>query len=407
MKHIILFKGGVETLEFFSIEMARTFRQQGYDIFWFDLIFCTESSKKLKSCYSEWMKEASSVYALTFNFGGLAGEEGLYTPDGVSFWDETNIRVYNIVVDHPLYYHKYEKFLPDNYIQLGIDRNHVRYMDTFFPKIQNAFFPLAGTGLYSQELNGIDKPFIPWKDRKIDILFTGNYTPLEQLVSYLAGMDEEYKQFYINMVKELMEHPKLLVEDVAKQYLEREIGRGLTIEELKPCMPNMMFVDLSIRFYYRAKVLQTLLDDGMKVHIIGAGWDLLECRHPENMILHGNQSSQACLDAIAQAKISINVMPWFKDGAHDRIFNSMLNGAISLSDDSCYLREIFNDQEDICYYALEDIPKITQKATYILQNTEYAEIIQKNAYKKCIREHTWQKRAEWIIQDIIRYEMWS
>ena len=49
MKYIIMFKGGVETLEYFSMEMARTFEENGFKIYWFDLIFEQESAKKLKS----------------------------------------------------------------------------------------------------------------------------------------------------------------------------------------------------------------------------------------------------------------------------------------------------------------------------------------------------------------------
>ena len=49
-------------------------------------------------------------------------------------------------------------------------------------------------------------------------------------------------------------------------------------------MPNAMFADLSVRFYYRAKVIATLADAGVKIHTFGAGWDMLECKHPENII---------------------------------------------------------------------------------------------------------------------------
>lgn len=35
-KVVILFKGGVETQEYFSIEMSKTFQNIGYEIYWFD-----------------------------------------------------------------------------------------------------------------------------------------------------------------------------------------------------------------------------------------------------------------------------------------------------------------------------------------------------------------------------------
>lgn len=41
------------------------------------------------------------LYAITFNFEGLEGEEGLYNNDGWNFWDYSGVTVINIVVDHP------------------------------------------------------------------------------------------------------------------------------------------------------------------------------------------------------------------------------------------------------------------------------------------------------------------
>lgn len=82
---------------------------------------------------------------------------------------------------------------------------------------------------------------------------------------------------------------------------------------------------------------KVLVDAGIQVDVFGKGWDELTCGHPENMILHPQITSEECLKAIAASKISLNVMPWFKDGAHDRVFNSILNGTVSVTDTSKYL----------------------------------------------------------------------
>lgn len=46
-KVVILFKGGVETQEYFSIEMSKTFQKHGYEIYWFDLVLSGLSAKQL------------------------------------------------------------------------------------------------------------------------------------------------------------------------------------------------------------------------------------------------------------------------------------------------------------------------------------------------------------------------
>ena len=106
-KVVILFKGGVETQEYFSIEMSKTFQKHGYEIYWFDLVLSGLSAKQLCDFYKA--DKSKKFKAFTFNFNGIAGEDGLYDEsfEGGSFWNETKIPVYNMVVDHPLYYHKY------------------------------------------------------------------------------------------------------------------------------------------------------------------------------------------------------------------------------------------------------------------------------------------------------------
>lgn len=110
-------------------------------------------------------------------------------------------------------------------------------------------------------------------------------------------------------------------------------------------------------------------------------------------------TSEECLDRISRAKISLNVMPWFKDGAHDRIFNSMLNGALCLTDDSVYLREILEDGVNVCFYDLKETEVLPQKVQNLLENPEYMERIICNAYEYAQDNHTWSNRT----RDFIGY----
>ena len=75
-KVVILFKGGVETQEYFSIEMSKTFQKHGYEIYWFDLVLSGLSAKQLCDFYKA--DKSKKFMAFTFNFNGIAGEDGLY-----------------------------------------------------------------------------------------------------------------------------------------------------------------------------------------------------------------------------------------------------------------------------------------------------------------------------------------
>ena len=94
-------------------------------------------------------------------------------------------------------------------------------------------------------------------------------------------------------------------------------------------------------------------------------------------------------------------MPWFKDGAHDRIFNSMLNGAVCLSDGSRYLDEILHDGKDYRLYDLAHLEKLPDMVHDILSNRVKWEQMQKNAYTLASKKHTWADRARSIHQEIL------
>lgn len=400
MRTIIMFMGGVETQEFFSVEMAKTFEKENFFIYWYDLALQRESAKQLK-CYFEAHK-TDEIYAFTFNFNGIAGEDGLYK-DGKNFWDEAGIPVLNMVVDHPLYYQKYRDTIPENYIQISIDENHEKYLKRFYPELSTRFLPLGGTELNAGHGILKNQNYLKIQERPIDIIFTGNYTPPQILRKHLCEMDNEYRNFYEKILDEVKMNPNLLVEEVAERNL-LELFDSLTDAQLRNCMPNMMYVDLSVRFYYRGLLIAALADAGIQVHIFGSGWERLQCRHPENLILAGGVDSQKCLEKISQSKISLNVMPWFKAGAHDRIFNSVLNGAVCFSDWSSYVNHVFTDGKNIVLFSLErliDSPQtVADQVKRLLEDPEQMQEIADAGYAQCVYVHGWNERAKEIINII-------
>ena len=71
-----------------------------------------------------------------------------------------------------------------------IDREHVAYMKRFYPALPVEFLPLAGNCILEREVpspiegcHGQKQKHknIPYQKRKYDIVFTGNYTPVEHL----------------------------------------------------------------------------------------------------------------------------------------------------------------------------------------------------------------------------------
>ena len=382
MKKIMLFEGDIETQGYFSIQLAEAFQKMGHQTFIFDLSRPWNSSQRFFRFY-----EKGNTVLVNFNFHGMSGEEIFLDENDRMMWDALKIPVYNIVVDHPMYYHHFLEKVPKDYHHISIDRNHEKYMERFFPEIERGpFLPLAGTKLYP------DKSYTPAEYRRYDVTMVGNYTPPSQFEKYITRIDDEYTEFYYGMIDDLLAHPMKTVEEVAEEHIRREIPE-VTHEELKMLMSKLTFIDLYVRFTTRGEAVRALADAGIKVNVFGGGWDQLECKKPENLIVGNSLDSVGCLKKLCQSKISLNVMPWFRDGAHDRIFNSMLNGALCLTDSSVYLDEILKDRENCRMYSTADIEALPDMVYGLLANPSGLQQIIDKGYNLAESAHTWEHRA--------------
>lgn len=393
MNRIVLVVGGVETLEYFSKRLADRFETLGYRIFLFDLKDAKNSAKKMR----KFLKPRETAL-VTFNFEGLEKEQGVYQ-EGIGYiWDTYQIACYNIAADHPYFYHEQFCDLPTNYYHISIDRFHEAYMKQFYPTYRTrGFLPLAGTALYQEE-----EKFPKIKERGIEVLFTGNYTELSFFEPYIHWINDEYAAFYRGIIDELLVETDKTVEEVALAHCFREMGENQT-EDLRIALSKMIFIDLYVRNYWRGMVVRTLVDAGIKVNVVGKGWDKLDCAHPENLVIHPQTDSVSCLRMLLDAKISLNVMPWFKDGAHDRVFNSIANGALCITDTSKYLCETLKEGEGVCYFSLNSVTKLPEIVKDLLQDENKMQDIVVCGRRKVLNIDLWANRADtlaaWIQED--------
>ncbi|MCR5304738.1 MAG: glycosyltransferase family 1 protein, partial [Lachnospiraceae bacterium] len=133
MKKMIFFDGGIETQNYFSMQLAHSMQALGHEICFFNLQRPLRDSREFFKFI-----EPGNTIVLCFNYHGFSGEYFFIDGDtGHFIWDDLKIPVYNIVVDHPYYYHKFLiDFIPSDYTHISIDRNHDRYMERFFPDIK-------------------------------------------------------------------------------------------------------------------------------------------------------------------------------------------------------------------------------------------------------------------------------
>lgn len=393
MRHkIVLMIGGTETLEYFSYQLKKGFEALGYKTFLFDQTMEEESAEKLYT-----FADPYDTILVTFNFDGIHYETSLFGADGISIWNKRKIPCVNIVVDHPFYYPELYEIIPDIFYNIYIDRYHGQYLKKFYPHIKcGPFLPLGGTSIYP------DGNFPDINVRPYDIIFTGNYTPPEEFDQYIMRNGDEYADFYNEIIDDLISSPDQPDDTVIERYILKEIP-GADKGQIRKTIPNMIFIDTYVRFYFRGEVVKALIDNGIKVHCVGKGWNHLCCRHPENLTYTSDVLSQGCLEALSQSKLSLNVMPWFKDGAHDRIFNSMLNGAVCLTDHSKYLDEILTPNKNVVFYDLKQLEMLPFIVHSLLSDKEHLKQIQQEAFKYASENHTWHQRARMLHEGLLKF----
>ena len=451
---IILYKGDIETTSYFLTQMGKEFRQQGIEVLEYQFDIAKGKNGELQEV-GELLRFAASgqTLMLSFNYAGVFGEDILTVgntdvlrvlkeqgnpAEGVDedmlLVDFLSLPYYNIVVDHPYHYHLHLKHRPKDYHQIDIDRNHIRYMQRYFPEIDVLpFLPSGGTELEReydsppQEGNAQSEgyPGRPMLDRPYDVVLTGTYIPPESFYVFMDRHGEEYGAFYRKMLKDALDEPDRLLEDIVRGRLLEEIPEA-TEDELRETLGHIQFLDYYIRFFVRGEVLRTLVDSGIRVYAFGGGWENFECERSDCFFFETEDgrllslqeagkeigvmsrylSSKECLQKIRQSKISLNVMPWFRDGAHDRIFNSMLNGAVALTDSSIYLRQILTDGENVIFYDLQRLEELPDRVKTLLEDPERLERIAANAYTCAKEDHTWQHRAAALLETLkIRNEI--
>jgi hypothetical protein len=383
-----LFYSSVESFNYFTDRIAEELAQRGHACFILDL---NHMSAPGPHSFEEFTHFLTVKADAAVAFDGLGIKEDIF----IELWDSMNTRAVNILMDHPLRFHPTMSKHPKNYIQFCCDRNHVEYVRKYFdrevPVVE--FLPHAGTYMRKPDLKGyIDRPY--------DVLFSGTFYEPQ---NYLNQIDKEFekneflREFYHNLSEYMIKNHSLTTEQAV---LDMAAGMNLELmpEQLKTMFACAEPIDWMARMYYRKKIIQIIAEAGIQIWLLGRGWENHPCADKSNVhIISGRVPFQETLPVMNCAKINLNVMPWFKDGTHDRIFNIFLQGSLALTDASQWLFENFENQKDIVYYDLDRLEEIPEIIQYYLTHTDQAENVIRNGFEIVKNQYTWKNIVDQIL----------
>ena len=295
-----------------------------------------------------------------------------------SLWDKWNVPCYNLLVDHPMYYFDTLNQSPAQGIVVCSDRNHVKYVDRFYPTVRGSLFlPTGGEELHPHQI----KKAIA--ERGIDVLFIGSY-------KYHA--DYVYDSIDESVMDMLIGSPHMTYEQALEQYLMQG-SPDLSDSALKLMVEKHRFMETNLCAMYRLEIIRALIESGMTVSVYGEGWEQTDLIGQPNFDCHPPVSFAEGLALMENSRIVLNQMAWFKDGGSERIFNAMLQKSVCITDDSIYLREQFSDGKDIVFYSLSELEKLPELVRGLLQDPDRMQRIADCGYNNAVAHHTWAHRA--------------
>lgn len=376
-KRIVVFEGGNFILQYITEQYRKFFEKMGYEVFLYPENVHTQEAFRKNAEQLFLFHEQGLDFAFTMNNRGFIWQY----KDGASLWDNWKVPCFNLLVDHPVHYFDSLDESSACGIVICSDRNHINYIKRFYPKVRNTMFlPTAGVEFHP------DMPKKSIQERTIDVFFVGD-------LKYPTLSDDSFDDLDRQVIAYLSAHSEQTYEQALETCLHAA-SIQLPDSELKEVMQNHRHVDIYISAYYRMEVIRQLVEAGITVTLYGSGWENVDFYDNPHFVCHpGAIPFEEGLALMEESKIVLNQMSWFKDGATERIFNAMLQGAVSLTDDSIYLRETLHDDEDVVFYSLKELDKLSSIVSDLLQNPSKMQRIADQGYQTACSCHTWEHRA--------------
>lgn len=347
-----------------------------------------------------------------------------------------DIPVWHYILDHPLYHYKALKVQLNNYNVICLDTFHAKLIRESFPHIREVKVIPLSADEYS--ISNISKKYCQdnmadtnsdssyntlsyhkCSKRAVKLLFTSTYTdPVKVALLYnKSGLniqnnnindkdinDNSTKNTLIKdidndyLLNALLNNPSF-TQEKAVQYL-----RSLNILDNSSStiqyLHNNFLIDVYLQCIIREEIVSTIIKNRIPITIYGHSWDafvdkcdILIPEYTKYLDIRKEVTYNRLPAIYSNARLSLNQMPWFKGGMHDRIPLALMNGCLSLTDASTYLTDVLNigENEGVYTYSLENIEAVPDIIMDILNNTAddncVPEIINSLSDKDCVLEN--------------------
>lgn len=383
MKKILLFKLKsicYNSTNYFIDCMAKELKALGCDVDIFDT--SNTSLDKLNDL-------VGSSYDAIIDFNSKLPK--LDMDEGGYFLDTIDAPFYNYLLDHPLYLHEVLNVPLKNYHVICLDRHHASYLRTYYPHLKSVHvLPLPGSKSALE---------LPFSERKIEVLFSGTYTDPDHVLDLIHQYGSIPEKEMLELIDIMSSDLSLTSEDAFRIYLSNH-NITLSNKSFAIRLHAYFLADTYMAAHYRFEILRSLCENNIPITLIGHGWSTTQLANYKNVRALSPIDFRTSFDKMVNAKIILNVMPWFKSGVHDRVFSALLNGAICCSDTSEDLNTYAKKQNAVQLFSLEQLNTLPAQINDLLSHPEQSEQMGKEGQLDALTHHTFKQRAKSLL-DII------
>lgn len=296
------------------------------------------------------------------------------------------------IVDDPVY-HTGRLMLSTgrNAYLLMVRDSHAKQVKTDYP-----YFECVDV-LYHGGFTGEET--VRYEEKDIDVFFPGTYTPLEES----AQKVREIEGVFGRIADEAKE--RIVGKNLASFWLEelrhylQEINVEVNDEEMKALAQVMIPLDQYQRNYMRQSIAERLLQSGIEVSVVGAGWSKYEGKGKENLKIISDTGVDIVevIRLMQRSKIVLNNTN-ILDGMHERIFSAMLAKAVCVTNEFNLLNNFFANGRELVTFPLNNLEVLPDIVKGLLENPAKAKKIADAGYEAAMHKHTWEHRGEQIVK---------
>lgn len=296
---------------------------------------------------------------------------------------------YNFIFDHPIWMQEQLRHVPERYYVLTHDRNYQSFIKKYDSGVKDVYIlPPGGRNAESGE---------DGEKRTYDVAFLGTYGDYRKKLAVIADCVPQVKFLAARFLLYMKKNPDITAEMAFQRTLDYYKIR-LNQEEFLDLFGELKAVIQCVMYYYREKTVEQILKAGIELHVFGDSWRESPFAQNSFLKLHGAVYGEDAIDALRKSKISLNIMAWHKDGFTERIADSMLAGAVVVSDYSTQLEELFGAETVL--FDLRQLGKLSEFLKELLADEGRRRSIAEAAKKKASTTVTWEARAKELLQII-------